>query len=80
MLSFFQKKTIQQAILKEVSRGGQVFFVHNKVQNIRSLVSLIQEVCPFVSVDFLHGQEKGVAIEKKNGSFYFKKTRCFGCF
>ena len=72
-VEFFSKKTIQQAILKEVSRGGQVFFVHNKVQNIRSLVSLIQEVCPFVSVDFLHGQEKGVAIEKKMDLFISKK-------
>ena len=54
---------IRDAIFQEVSRNGQVFFVHNRVQNIREVAEMIQRLCPNVSVRYAHGQMEGAELE-----------------
>jgi len=48
----------------EISRGGQVFFVHNRVQNILEVQGMLQRICPDVKVAVAHGQLEGVKLEK----------------
>lgn len=60
----FSEESIRDAIAYEVSRGGQVFFVHNRLQNIREISGMITRLCPGVRVGIGHGQMDGEALEK----------------
>jgi transcription-repair coupling factor (superfamily II helicase) len=60
----FNEETIRDAIAYEVSRGGQVFFVHNRLSNIREISGMIQRLCPGVRVGIGHGQMDGKQLEK----------------
>ncbi len=52
----FNDDLIQDAIYSEVNRGGQVFFVHNRVKSLPDMAAMIQKLCPDVSVATVHGQ------------------------
>ena len=60
----FNEEIIRDAIAYEVSRGGQVFFVHNRLANIKEISGMIQRLCPGVRVGIGHGQMDGKALEK----------------
>jgi transcription-repair coupling factor (superfamily II helicase) len=60
----FNEETIRDAIAYEVSRGGQVYFVHNRLQNIKEVSGMIQRLCPGVRVAIGHGQMDGAQLEK----------------
>jgi transcription-repair coupling factor (superfamily II helicase) len=60
----FNEEAIRDAIAYEVSRGGQVYFVHNRLQNIREVSGMIQRLCPGVRVGIGHGQMDGKQLEK----------------
>jgi len=62
-LHVFKEETIRDAILYEVSRGGQVFFVHNRIQNISEIAGIIKRLCPDVRVAIGHGQLDGHHLE-----------------
>ncbi len=63
-LHVFDEALIRDAIMYEVSRGGQVFFVHNRVQNIAELAGVVQRLCPDLRVAIGHGQLEGSTLEK----------------
>ncbi len=60
----FSAEAITNAINFEVSRNGQVFFVHNRVQNIDHVADMIKKFCPGVSVGIGHGQMDGHKLEQ----------------
>lgn len=60
----FNEELIRDAIAYEVSRGGQVYFVHNRLENIREMSGMIQRLCPGVRVGIGHGQMDGAQLEK----------------
>lgn len=60
----FNEEAIRDAIAYEVSRGGQVFFVHNRLANIREISGMITRLCPGVRVGIGHGQMDGKQLEK----------------
>ena len=60
----FSEEKIRDAISYEVSRGGQIFFVHNRLQNIMEVSGMIQRLCPGVRVGIGHGQMDGKQLEK----------------
>ena len=60
----FNETTIKEAIAYEVSRGGQVYFVHNRVQNIEEVSAMIKRLCPGIRICVGHGQLDGVSLEK----------------
>jgi len=62
-LHTFNEIIIRDAILQEISRGGQVFFVHNRVQNIKEVAGMIQRMCPDVRIAVGHGQMNGKELE-----------------
>ena len=63
-LHAFQSDIIKEAIEYETGRNGQVFFIHNRVQNIVEIEQLIRKLCPGVSVAIAHGQMEGEKLEE----------------
>ncbi len=59
----FDENVIRDAVLRELSRGGQVFFVNNRVQNIYSVASMIERLVPNARVCVGHGQMEGTQLE-----------------
>lgn len=62
-LHVFNEKLIQEVILQEMERDGQVFFIHNRVADLEDLGNLITKLCPQVRVGVAHGQLEGDALE-----------------
>ena len=60
----YSKDLIRDAILYEVGRGGQVFFVHNRVRDIEQVASVIQSLAPDVRVRYAHGQMQSAELER----------------
>jgi transcription-repair coupling factor (superfamily II helicase) len=62
-LHVFSKELLKSAIDHEISRGGQVFFVHNRVKDIYQIAKIIEELCPLAKVCVGHGQLAGDDLE-----------------
>ncbi|MEM8483911.1 MAG: transcription-repair coupling factor [Bacteroidota bacterium] len=60
----FDKDLIRDAILHETNRGGQVFFVHNRVQNIEEISDMIRMLIPNIRIQVGHGQMKPAELER----------------
>jgi len=60
----FNEEIIRDAIQYEISRGGQVFFVNTRVQNILEIAGMIRRVVPNISIAVAHGQMEGVKLER----------------
>lgn len=60
----FKEDVIRDAIHTELRRGGQVFFVHNRVQDIESIGNLILKLVPDARIGIAHGQMEGNLLEK----------------
>ncbi len=60
----FNEDLIGEAIEYEVSRGGQVYFVHNRVQNIAEVAEVVKRAAPEAGVRIAHGQLEGSKLEK----------------
>lgn len=60
----FDEEILRDAIQYEINRHGQVFVVHNKIQDIRELTGLIQRLVPSARVAIGHGQMDGDELEK----------------
>jgi transcription-repair coupling factor (superfamily II helicase) len=59
----FSKAVIKEALERELERGGQVFFVHNRVQSLPSMARFIQELIPDAKVIMAHGQMRERELE-----------------
>ena len=59
----YDPKIVRQAIMREIDRGGQVFFVHNRVQTINAMASHLEKIVPEARISIAHGQmpEKDLA-------------------
>ncbi|MCF8276923.1 MAG: transcription-repair coupling factor [Flavobacteriales bacterium] len=62
-LHTFNEELIRDAIMYEVGRGGQVFFVNNRVENIKEVAGMISRLCPDVHVCVGHGQMEPTKLE-----------------
>ncbi|MEZ4801332.1 MAG: transcription-repair coupling factor [Gelidibacter sp.] len=70
----FNEETIRDAISYEIQRGGQIFFIHNRIENIREVAGLIQRLVPDAKIGVGHGQLDGKKLEElmlafMNGEF-----------
>ena len=52
----WDSETIRHAVVRELNRGGQVYFVHNRVYNIRTIADRVQSIVPEARVGIVHGQ------------------------
>ena len=75
----FNEDTIREAIYYEAERGGQVFFIHNRVQGLSEMCAIIQRLCPDLSIGFAHGQLEGHQLEEKILDFIEKRYDVLVC-
>ncbi len=60
----FNEKIIRDAISFELARGGQVFFVHNRIKDIDEIAGIVKKLVPEASISIAHGQMDGKILEK----------------
>lgn len=75
----FNEDFIRDAIYFETERGGQVFFIHNRVQSLSEMAALIRGLCPDLSVGFAHGQLEGHELEERILDFIDRKYDVLVC-
>ena len=75
----FNEDIIREAIYYEAERGGQVFFIHNRVQGLSEMCAIIQRLCPDLSIGFAHGQLEGHQLEEKILDFIEKRYDVLVC-
>ena len=59
----FNEEIIRDAIRYEIQRGGQVFFIHNRIENIKEVAGLLQRLVPDAKIGIGHGQMDGKKLE-----------------
>jgi transcription-repair coupling factor (superfamily II helicase) len=65
----YDEELVKQAIMREKNRGGQAFFVHNRVDSIDETAERLRGLCPGVSFEVAHGQLDEKELEKRMMSF-----------
>lgn len=65
----FSEETIRDAISYEIQRGGQVYFIHNRIENIREMAGMLQKLLPDARIGIGHGQMEGKKLENLMLSF-----------
>ncbi|MFT5846881.1 MAG: transcription-repair coupling factor (superfamily II helicase) [Psychroserpens sp.] len=59
----FSEEIIRDAVTYEIQRGGQVFFIHNRIENIKEVAGMIQRLVPDAKIGIGHGQLDGKKLE-----------------
>lgn len=59
----FNEEVIRDAVSYEIQRGGQVFFIHNRIENIKEVAGMIQRLVPDAKIGIGHGQMEGKKLE-----------------
>ena len=70
---------LREACLREIRRGGQVYFVHNKVENIERIAREIQALVPDGNVQIAHGQMRERDLERTMIDFYHRRFNILVC-
>jgi transcription-repair coupling factor (superfamily II helicase) len=75
----YDEDFIRDAIYYETERGGQVFFIYNRVQGLAEMAAIIQGLCPDLSIGYAHGQMEGNELEDRILNFIDKKYDVLVC-
>jgi transcription-repair coupling factor (superfamily II helicase) len=75
----FNEFAIRDALYYEVERGGQVYFVHNRVQSLPEMVTLLRNLCPDLQIGMAHGQMEGHLLEEALFNFIGRKYDVLCC-
>lgn len=80
--TFWQEKndnTLREALLREILRGGQVFFLHNNVQTIDRICEELQALVPEAKIRVAHGQMRERELERIMSDFYHHRFNVLVC-
>ena len=75
----FDKERIRDAVMFELSRGGQVYFVHNRVQDIDEIADMLRRLVPMARIVVGHGQQSGEHLEEVMMDFIEDKYDVLVC-
>ncbi len=75
----YNEDKIRDAIYFETERGGQVFFIHNRVAGLAEMAALIQSLCPDLSIGQAHGQLEGHLLEERILDFIDRRYDILVC-
>jgi transcription-repair coupling factor (superfamily II helicase) len=78
-LTRYDERVIRDAILRELERGGQVFFLHNRVETIDRIAMKLVDLIPEARIAVAHGQMKPKALEQVMLDFLENKTQVLVC-
>lgn len=70
---------VREAILREINRGGQVYFLHNEVDTIEKTVEDISKLVPEARITFAHGQMRERELERIMSDFYHQRFNVLVC-
>jgi transcription-repair coupling factor (superfamily II helicase) len=70
---------VREAMLREIARGGQVYFVHNEVESIEKLTNGIAALVPEARVQYAHGQLRERELEQVMLDFYHRRCNVLVC-
>jgi len=74
-----EEAVLKEAILREILRGGQVYFLHNEVKTIETAAETVRELVPEARVGVAHGQLPERALERGMSDFYHKRFNVLVC-
>lgn len=69
----YNEDAIRDAIYFETERGGQVFFIYNRIQGLSEMAAIIKALCPDLSIGYAHGQMEGHLLEERILDFIDRK-------
>ncbi|MBT3993943.1 MAG: DEAD/DEAH box helicase, partial [Gammaproteobacteria bacterium] len=69
-LSQWENSLVREACQREINRGGQILFVHNRIEDINNVAENIRKIIPTISIGIAHGQMKEKALEIIMMQFY----------
>ena len=75
----YNEDFIREAIYFETERGGQVFFIYNRIAGLAEMAAIIQALCPDLSISYAHGQMEGHHLEERILNFIDKKYDVLVC-
>jgi transcription-repair coupling factor (superfamily II helicase) len=75
----YNEDFIREAIYYETERGGQVFFIYNRIAGLAEMTNIIQALCPDLSIGYAHGQMEGHELEKHILDFIDRKYDVLVC-
>ena len=78
-ISQWNNHQISEAIMRELKRGGQVFFLHNEVETIEKQVHKLSELVPEARIQFAHGQMRERELEQVMSDFYHQRFNILVC-
>ncbi|MBI4296537.1 MAG: transcription-repair coupling factor [Chloroflexi bacterium] len=78
-VAIYNERLVREAILRELERDGQVFFVHNRVQSIEYVANRLQDLVPEAKVVVAHGQMDEDKLEKVMADFTAGKANVLVC-
>ncbi len=70
---------VREACMRELRRGGQIFYVYNDVKTIRRVTDEISRIVPEARIDFAHGQMSKIRLDKVMKDFYMRKFDLLVC-
>jgi transcription-repair coupling factor (superfamily II helicase) len=78
-IQIYNEDFIRDAIYFEAERGGQVFFIYNRISGLAEMAAIIQGLCPDLSIGYAHGQMEGHVLEERILDFIDKKYDLLVC-
>ncbi len=75
----FDKKTIKEAMQRELDRQGQIFFLHNRVETIENMYNRLEDLVPEARIGIAHAQMPTAQLEKVMLDFYHRKFDVLLC-
>lgn len=75
----YDDEIVREAIVRELDRGGQVYFVHNRVENIAHIAAHVAKLVPYAKVEVAHGQMADDDLERIMLDFYDRKFDVLVC-
>ncbi|MAT49630.1 MAG: transcription-repair coupling factor [Porticoccaceae bacterium] len=74
-----EDRVIREAVLREILRGGQVYYLHNEVKTIERAVEELKKRVPEARIDFAHGQMRERELERVMSDFYHQRFNVLVC-
>jgi transcription-repair coupling factor (superfamily II helicase) len=75
----WQDATIREAMMRELRRGGQVYFVHNEIRDIEKLAASLRQLVPQADIRIAHGQMRERELEQLMVDFYHRRFNVLLC-
>jgi transcription-repair coupling factor (superfamily II helicase) len=75
----WSERIIREACLRELKRGGQIYFVHNRIEDIDRVAARIEELVPEATIEVAHGRMRERELERIMANFYHRRFHLLVC-